>query len=804
MNNTHFMFKPNASNILENTKAEVLKELLKIGYPVPSVLYFNIKDWRIKQNKIISEIQAKFFHHSHLAIRSSSQSEDTAENSMAGVFDSFLNVDSKEKISIKEAVDKVIGSFDDNLENQVLVQPMVENVAMSGVVMTKALDDGSPYYVINFDDSTGKTDTVTSGSSINKTVYVYNGVRDNYFDSPYLLTVLNLVKKLELLFVNIPLDIEFVVDKENKISLLQVRKITTVKKWKNDLNQMVSDKIIFLEDYVQSLMNRRVGIYGKKTLLGIMPDWNPAEMIGVIPRPLSMSLYREIITKSAWRIAREKMGYQNLPEVELMVSLYGRAYIDIRNSINSFLPKNINSEVSEKMTNAYIDRLENNPHLHDKLEFEIVLTAYDFTFEEKYNERYKNVLTREEFLQYKGAIFELTHKALENTKDSTLNLSLSKIEKLKNIQSKRKKGILNNPFNISDYINTLLTECIEYGTIPFSIIARHGFIAETLMRSIVSKGVLSKERITDFKRSIKTIASDMSKDFKAVCNRQISEESFLKLYGHLRPSSYDIMSPCYKNRKDLFGDVFKEQAELPEYSFELTKKERKSINLLLLEHGFNSVNADDLFLYAEKAIVGREYAKFIFTKHLSDILELTAKWGECLGFSRSEVSMLSIREIKRVLLSPLTNDMKEFFKTKIKKANKSLGLTSSFKLSYLIRTLRDIYIAPVQRNVANYIGNKSIERQIVVLGPYQKEKIDLENKIVCIEGADPGYDWIFTRNIAGLITKYGGANSHMAIRCAEYSLPAAIGCGEQPFEKILKAKTVILDCEGKRIEPQQY
>ena len=47
-----------------------------------------------------------------------------------------------------------------------------------------------------------------------------------------------------------------------------------------------------------------------------------------------------------------------------------------------------------------------------------------------------------------------------------------------------------------------------------------------------------------------------------------------------------------------------------------------------------------------------------------------------------------------------------------------------------------------------------------------------------IESADPGYDWIFTHDIKGLITKYGGAASHMAIRCAEFNLPAAIGSGE--------------------------
>ena len=38
--------------------------------------------------------------------------------------------------------------------------------------------------------------------------------------------------------------------------------------------------------------------------------------------------------------------------------------------------------------------------------------------------------------------------------------------------------------------------------------------------------------------------------------------------------------------------------------------------------------------------------------------------------------------------------------------------------------------------------------------------------------------------IKGLITKYGGVNSHMAIRCAELSVPAAIGVGEVIYNKI--------------------
>ena len=74
-----------------------------------------------------------------------------------------------------------------------------------------------------------------------------------------------------------------------------------------------------------------------------------------------------------------------------------------------------------------------------------------------------------------------------------------------------------------------------------------------------------------------------------------------------------------------------------------------------------------------------------------------------------------------------------------------------------------------------------------------------DNKIVCIENADPGFDFIFTKKISGLITKFGGANSHMAIRCAELGIPAAIGVGENLFTQIIKSKIVTIDCERKKI-----
>ena len=69
-----------------------------------------------------------------------------------------------------------------------------------------------------------------------------------------------------------------------------------------------------------------------------------------------------------------------------------------------------------------------------------------------------------------------------------------------------------------------------------------------------------------------------------------------------------------------------------------------------------------------------------------------------------------------------------------------------------------------------------------------------------IPQADPGYDWLFGYDIAGLITMYGGSNSHMAIRAAEFGIPAAIGIGEDTYQQLRGADMVKLDCAGRTIE----
>ena len=101
---------------------------------------------------------------------------------------------------------------------------------------------------------------------------------------------------------------------------------------------------------------------------------------------------------------------------------------------------------------------------------------------------------------------------------------------------------------------------------------------------------------------------------------------------------------------------------------------------------------------------------------------------------------------------------------------------------------------PVSR--PNFVTKNIVQGPVQWLSPGDIGNVQLvKEKIVIIENADPGYDWIFSTNIRGLITCYGGVASHMAIRCAELNVPAAIGCGHSLFSRLPLSGEIRLNCE---------
>ena len=120
-------------------------------------------------------------------------------------------------------------------------------------------------------------------------------------------------------------------------------------------------------------------------------------------------------------------------------------------------------------------------------------------------------------------------------------------------------------------------------------------------------------------------------------------------------------------------------------------------------------------------------------------------------------------------------------------------LSTLIELPTLISSPLNFYCFERQKAQPNFVTHSRVEAKLYLLTP-QSTPSDLEGKIILIPQADPGFDWLFGCGIVGLVTQYGGANSHMTIRAAELGLPAAIGVGDELYENIAHAKQLELDC----------
>lgn len=121
--------------------------------------------------------------------------------------------------------------------------------------------------------------------------------------------------------------------------------------------------------------------------------------------------------------------------------------------------------------------------------------------------------------------------------------------------------------------------------------------------------------------------------------------------------------------------------------------------------------------------------------------------------------------------------------------------TSRISLPPLIAHESDVWSFVWPETTPNFITQGCVDGPVSTASSSQP----LDGSIVFIPHADPGYDWIFSHGIVGLVTAWGGANSHMAIRAGEMGLPAVVGLGEQRFTELARAQRVSVDCANRRI-----
>jgi hypothetical protein len=282
---------------------------------------------------------------------------------------------------------------------------------------------------------------------------------------------------------------------------------------------------------------------------------------------------------------------------------------------------------------------------------------------------------------------------------------------------------------------------------------------------------------------------------------ELDRDRFIKRYGHLRPGTYDILSPRYDQALDMVEGGLAQGVENPDIHFTISDSQLSRITELLGRAGLDDVSAEAFFEYLRAAPAAREYAKFVFTRSLSDILELVARLGEEIGLSREELSHIAIEDILRLGIESGSSSPEHHLRALASSGAEAHATTVATRLPQVLIDEEGAHVVPFQVSHPNFITQGLVRAACVRLGTDVIAPPPLAGKVVLIESADPGFDWIFAHGIGGLVTKFGGANSHMAIRCAEFGIPAAIGCGEQIFERIDAVGGVEINCSECHVRP---
>jgi len=760
-----------------------LKKKIK-NINIPDFKFYSIIEFDRDFFKIINYI-CNFKY--DVILRSSSADEDTESISNAGKYESLVIKKSKKKNKNKliEKIKKFRRQFKFS-NDQIIIQKYISKVDSAGVVFTEDKNLSSPYYIINY-ESSGKTDGITSGSKKkNQLLIIYK-----YYDSiPFeFKKLVKIIKKIEEVSDYNRLDIEFCIKKKN-IYILQCRKLYFAKSTNFKINKVKFKNILDnIKKKVNKILHPNPFLHGKRNLLSNMADWNPAEIIGDKPNSLAISLYATLITNEMWSKHRSLYGYKNVYPNPLMYNLGGSPYIDVRCDLNSFLPKDLNKKISEKVIKFSIQKLVKKPFLHDKVEFEIIETCFNFNF----HKDLKKSLGINYFNEYKKSLLKLTNDILNKKSKTLINESKKSIELLKKFYQIVKSK--NHPIN---KIYWLVHYCKELGILPFAGAARCAFISTKILRSLKEIKLISEDELKKIYLNLDITTSKINIFLKRIIQKKETIFNFKKNFGHLRPELYNIESKNYKNNFSLYFKNYKY------YNFNKTKysinfEKKKEINKLFKKIKF-ALSFDEFIDFAINSIELREEMKFNFSKLVDEIFNQLTILAKEINLKFSDLKFLDISTILYFYNNLDQEKIRYILKKQINENKKKYKQLKLIKLPDLIIKSNDIFIQKKIPVKENYITNKIVESAEVVELDNKKIYKPLKNKIIFIKNADPGYDFIFNHGIKGLITAYGGTNSHMAIRCLEQSVPAAIGIGLENYNNLKNKNKIYLNCEKKLIK----
>jgi glutamine kinase len=752
-------------SLLPDNKTDWLQWAISQGlsYAIPEFISFSVDEFESDATSIV-ERAASRFGEKRVFVRSSKRGEDAIDSAAHGLYLSVGYIRADESAKLKRAIEAVIASYaQPRAHDRVLLQVSIENV-VAALGATSESDLHIPRYSTVSFAKTESSAAVTAGTVSLKS-YVLNG---DIAQTPqaWPASVRNALSWVIQLSdrAATALELEMAQDSQGTLWLLQVRPISFV------ASHQVSETAFSRSNFFRSVseaVNRVLA--DESTVLSLMSDWNPAELIGERPRKLAADLFDYFIAKKTWYQARIALGYAAICTEPLLDWVAGRPYVNVRRSCSSLLPYGVTREMAEPYLRSAIARLRSDPTMHDKVESKLYLSAFA-------SNHYNRFILSE-------AGFE--HSAVRSWLDR-LNahaklLLLGRYEEFCSSEigdavaaCEQSVAAISNCLSLRIALETIRAHVF----VPFAKVARLAFLAHSAVGSV------------DQERSrLQIEIAALHAHCAAVRLRDGSLDKRVKL---ARPGTFDIRIAIREQTESALGAIsapgsIAKGAAITEVFDRIVRDSNSPL------HDFDVELVRD---FVVSAIVYREHWKDAISHIMATLLERIYALGQSLGVDRETLSHASIEALCDAKVTSNTLCSVALENSLIYDAQQRIRLPA-------VLSHRDECFAFVEgEDRPNFLGKGLITGEILVIGAYSDEhnrRHELSDRIVAIESADPGCDWILAHRPRAFVTCFGGPHSHMAMRSAQAKIPCLLGTGKTFFRNLARAKSLVIDFDARDV-----
>ena len=705
------------------------------GYPVPDGLILtelpvDLKEWE--------EIFAWWEKNESpaLAIRSSAIGEDSNEQSFAGQNSSFLNITYKE--GIKTAVAKCFESIHKKssaLYRQHFLKT-IDHASMNVVIqlMVKPLYSGVFFSV---DPRTGESGWIAEailgfGEDLVSGKKTPLHFEENKEANTSLFDITEVVKTGLAIrdFFETEIDIEWAIDQQNHLKILQARPITALS-GKSEEKRMIDEEL-----------NRLLSEHHPDTIWdgGTFAEWSSP------PSLLTFSIWSEAFAKDhAFSKALKKLGYLGIDhEVKnnthsLLERIFDRGYINI-----SLLSSLYFGPIPYRIV------FKNGPQLKfdfSKINLETIVKT-PLTIARMISVSFKLSSQRKEWLNE-------SRKELIKAQAESQHLPSLEQKSNDELFSMFEKEVQNF------YDNHLL-----WSLVLITLIETTNQNLKALLKGVLTEDQIKSKLNLWMGAGIHSVTMEMNQEYTKACLEPETRKSFIRHYGHRGPGELELSNPRW--------------AELSDKAFVTLAIEEKR------------VHATGQFSAEEEISQLQTYKKQVIEKEwilLRDLLEMREQWKMQILKPYFNIRLLSLEIAKRFNLGEnifwfsyqeiLKKEFNQSLAQKRKahsELSKNISLPTIIELSKLQQILKNKDNESSDALKGEALSPGLVFGEVrVVLSP---DGVDLgswpTNTVIVAESTDPGWTGLFLKSKAIIVEK-GGVLSHCAIVAREMNLPAISG-----------------------------